>query len=357
MCSIGSASFTDAFNEQGWMNIALYVPLAFCGVWAFGRWEANLAAYVVLSAATEVTQTLAGTGRACDLADFLDNSAGAAVGVAAAIAWIVLHHRRMRANMRSALQGAVILGTGLAAVAAVFLASPIRIYSDVVMPSIPHPDIAVARQAAEKLFGPQVHVETTKLAPDPSVGPGPRLAVTTDAGSFQLLWPSQQLAEMASANLRADDGNLTASQMEAIGNQFISTWFPNGIGDAQRTASPAGKQGEARAISYRRHNADGVLMPLRLDVMISAGGRVMSARALLTPDPQLPHPTVSQEIAEQQAVRENPGSRATDAFLLAKQIGGQWRPCWFVSLSSSGQDQSSSPSVYIDGLSGAVVSA
>ncbi|MGA5823116.1 VanZ family protein [Kitasatospora sp. NPDC094028] len=128
-CAIGASAWSELLATQGKLNIALYVPLAFFGVLLFRRPVTVLAGGVVLSAGTEVVQALLRTGRACDATDFLDNSAGAVLGVLLGVAWLLARRARPARPLRDLWQGAVLGGVGLAAVGLV-LSSGVRVYGD-----------------------------------------------------------------------------------------------------------------------------------------------------------------------------------------------------------------------------------
>jgi hypothetical protein len=350
--------WSDAASEQGLMNVALYVPLAFFGVLAFSRPLTNLAACVVLSGATEITQTLAGTGRACDAADFVDNSLGALIGTAGAVLLLLLTGwRRAAASRRDALGGVGVLLLGLAAVVAVAHFS-----IHVVRPARPgfsraeDAPVQVAQPIATKLFGPRAHVLHTSLSSPTPDSPQQVLSVDTDQGTFQTQWPNGRLVAAKSADQMDDHGSLTENQLVDSGAAFAAQWFPQVVADSTRTVTPVGRTGEARLLSYRRY-ADGVLMPLRLDITVSSSGRLLAASSRLVEDPRLPHATVAMDAARSAAGAAHPGSRTDVAFLLAKQVGGQWRPCWAVNLIDPGKASATGSVAYVDAVTGEVLPA
>ncbi|WP_051732094.1 VanZ family protein [Kitasatospora phosalacinea] len=353
-CSIGAGVWDTAVTEQGLMNIALYVPLALFGTIVFRRPLTILATSAVLSGVTEVLQTLMGLGRACDGADFVDNVCGALVGTALAVLWLWLRRRKPQFGCKDALHSFAAAGTGFAAVAVVIWMF-IPLYHDESGFGTNSSDdggVGASRRIAVKLFGPDTQVQTTQMGPNPEKSSQRVLDVTTDRGQFRIEWPTERLLLSASANSQVDPGSLTQDQVLKVGADFATTWFSDLTPAATRTLTPTDSAGGAYMLTYRRYNSDAVLMPMRLDITVSTSGRIMASSARWDTDPQLPHPTVSADAAKAKAVSTVPGSRADTTFLLAKQIDGQWRPCWAVNLIKQGEAQRSGTVDFVDAITG-----
>ncbi|MFC8716992.1 VanZ family protein [Kitasatospora sp. NPDC057198] len=358
-CTIGSGVWVTVTGTQGLMNIALYAPLAFFGVLVLRRPLTVLAACTVLSAATELCQTALGTGRACDSADFVDNGLGALLGTVAGVLGAWLLRRRLAPVRRDGLHFLTTAGSGLAAVAVVvWLYVPL--YRDETgfsgRPSMDdsYQQTEAINEITPRLFGPDTRISTIQRVPDPEGSPGLGLKVSTYGGEFQLEWPSRHLLMSAAADHEVDPGPLTQDQVLEAGADFASVWFAELLPGATPTLEPTGGEGGAYVVTYRRHNADGVLMPMRVDVTVSTSGRVMASAARWDADPQLPHPVVGVEAAEARAVADVPGARADTAFLVAEQVDGQWRPCWAVNLVGAGKDGAAAVG-FVDAVTGQVV--
>ncbi|MET8699154.1 VanZ family protein [Kitasatospora sp. NPDC004723] len=351
-CSIGAGVWGTAVAEQGLMNLAMYVPVAFFGVLALRRPLTVFAGGVVLSGVTEISQTLLGTGRACDAADLVDNALGALVGTVAAVVWLWLRRHKPLSGRRDVFHSLTMAGTGLAAVTAV-LQLFVPLHNDAVgsVANPSHDQGETAERIATQLFGPGTWVTSFGVHSDPEVSPQPVLDAVTDRGRFQAEWPSGRLLVSASANNQVDAGPLTRDQVLKAGTDFAATWFADLTSAASPALTSAGAEG-AYMVTYRRYNSDNVLMPMRLDITVSTSGRVMASSARRDTDPQLPHPTVNADTAKQRAVAAVPGSRADTMFLLAKQIDGQWRPCWAVNLVKQGETQTSGTVEFVDAVTG-----
>ncbi|MEV7213679.1 VanZ family protein [Kitasatospora cineracea] len=353
-CSIGAGVWGTAVSEQGVMNIVLYVPLALFGTIVFRRPLTILATSAVLSGVTEVLQTLMGLGRACDSADFVDNVCGALIGTAAGVVWLWLRRRRPQFGRKDTLHSFAAAGTGFAAVAVVIWMF-IPLYRDEAGFGTSASDdggAGASRRIAAKLFGPDAHVETTQMGPNPEKSSQRVLDVTTDRGRFRIEWPTERLLLSASADSQVDPGPLTQDQVREVGADFAAAWFSELTSAATQTLTPTDSAGGAYMLTYRRYNSDAVLMPMRLDITVSTSGRIMASSARWDADPQLPHPAVSADAAKAKAVSTVPGSRADTTFLLAKQIDGRWRPCWAVNLIGQGEAQRSGTVDFVDAVTG-----
>ncbi|MFD8594822.1 VanZ family protein [Kitasatospora sp. NPDC059646] len=352
-CSIGSGVWDTATTQQGLMNLAMYVPVAFFGVLALRRPLTVLAGGVVLSGVTEICQTLLGTGRSCDGADLVDNALGAAVGTAAAVLWQLIRRHRPLSGRRDALHSLATAGTGFAAVsAAVLLFVPLH-HDPAGFGAGPGTGSAeVPQRIAVQLFGPGTLLEVTRETVDPEDPSRPVLDAGTDRGRFRIEWPGGRLLGSTAADAPAGAQTLTPDQLLKVGADFAATWFPEVTAGASPTLTPVDG---GHLVSYRRYNADHVLMPMRLDVTVSAAGRVTASAAGRDADPELPHPTVTAEAATQQAVAALPGSRAGGTTLLAKRIDGRWRPCWSVELVRPGEAKASGAVAFVDAVTGLIV--
>lgn len=352
-CSIGTGVWETATTLQGLMNIALYVPLALFATVVLRRPLTVLAACVVLSAVTEVGQTLLGTGRSCDAADLVDNVLGALIGTVAAVVWLWFRRHKPLVGRRDGLHGLATAGTGLVAVTAViWLYVPLHHDAAGFNAHSAADETEMPQHIAAQLFGPGTLLQTTRLTTIPEKPTEPILDATTDRGQFRIDWPTGRLLNSASANSRIDPGPLTRDQVLKVGTDFAATWFSDLTRAVTPTLASTDTAGGAYMLTYRRYNADNVLMPMRLDITVSTSGRVMASSARWDADPQLPQPTVTADTAKQRAVAAVPGSRADTTFLLAKQIDGQWRPCWVVNLIKPGETQSSGRVEFIDAVTG-----
>ncbi|WAL75876.1 VanZ family protein [Kitasatospora sp. YST-16] len=281
-CTVGAGSWEVALGQQGLLNLALYVPLAAFGVWAFRRPLSVPAGCVVLSSATELLQTVLGTGRACDAADFVDNSAGALLGTVLATGALALAGRRPLAVRRDGVRALTAAGGGLSAVAvAVWLFVPLYDETAARAPFSGSADVlGPARQLADGLFGPGSRVETTSAVADPALSRFALTEVVTDRGRFRFEERSGSLVSVEFADPGpAGASPLPEEQLLRAGGEFAAVWFPDLASGVRPVLAPGPDADGSRVLSYRRPDADGAQQPGRLDVTVSASGRVRSATA------------------------------------------------------------------------------
>ncbi|MFI6156879.1 VanZ family protein [Kitasatospora sp. NPDC051170] len=275
-CAIGPSVWSDLTGRQGLMNIALFVPAAFLTVLLLRRPLAGLAGLVVLSGVTEVAQTLLGTGRACDAADFLDNAAGALTGTLLGVGWLLLRGHRPGRTLRDLRHGLLIGGLGLAAVGLV-LGLGIRI--DRENPGFhtpPADDIVRAQEVANGLFGPNTWVSETSTGPEADGAP-PVMSVTTDRGTFRLDASTGDLLS-AAADGAVAGFVLRPEQVVAVGADFAQVWFGDRVTGLTPTVTPVPANETARTLTYHRPAGEG-RPPLNLTVTVSGTGHLLSADA------------------------------------------------------------------------------
>ena len=76
-------------------------------------------------------------------------------------------------------------------------------------------------------------------------------------------------------------------------------------------------------------------MPMRLSIMVTSAGRIMSFSARAVEDPHLPKVTVTEGEAARLA-RQYSGRTTQGAVLLAQHVVEQgWRPVWMVGIETS----------------------
>ncbi|MFC8718781.1 VanZ family protein, partial [Kitasatospora sp. NPDC057198] len=276
-CVFDPGGWEVAHGLQGSLNLALYVPLAAFGVWVFRRPLSVAAGCVLLSAGTELTQTVLRTGRSCDAADLLDNSSGALLGTAVAVAVLASAGRRWSAPWRDAL-GALATGGALAAVA---LAG--WLYVPLYGPSghtPPRPDttdvLAPAQHLMVGLFGPADRLERTSLVTDAARSAFPLTEAVTDRGRFRFEAGSGRLVSVEfTAPDAAGPRPRPAEELLYTGTEFAKTWFPDlAPGGARPAGTAAGPDGSV-LFTFRPPEVPGAA----LEVTVSASGRVRSAAA------------------------------------------------------------------------------
>ncbi|MGK4580585.1 VanZ family protein [Kitasatospora sp. HPMI-4] len=348
-----AAAFAD---QQGLMNVAMYVPVALFAVLAFGRPLIVLAGCWLLSAVTETLQALIPhIGRACDSQDFVTNATGAAIGVALACAWRAIRRSLPMPTKREAVWSIAPLLIG----AAVLL----TVHRDAISPEWADAPLTVSHSPAQRrladqdarlLFGPSAHV--VNVQDQAALRETPELViVTTATGNFTIEWPSGQLYDGfdGPVSLPPDGG----SDQEARGaaDAFARRWFPRSLpGSTVTVRKPHPAEGR-RTVEYRRYTG-GLLEPMRLDIEVDPGGRIVRFLSRDIPDPKLPAATVTREGAIATVTALHPGT-VRNALLLAVRVDRQWRPCWSVTIATSSSPDAPGVPYQLDAVTGRPVMA
>ncbi|MFD8482897.1 VanZ family protein [Kitasatospora sp. NPDC059673] len=346
MC-LYSRDFTAAFTtQQGLMNVAMFVPAAFFAAHATRRPVLVLAGCVGWSAVTETVQSLTpGIGRACDSGDFVANSAGALLGVTLAVAL-----RRAWPSRREWSVGAVTALVALVPVAVVQRAAVTPTWSDAALsPAHDADQLELARRNAELLFGPGTAVISVKHSA--AMGETPeQLFVTAANGSFHLEWPSGRLIYGSMIPFAPPTGG-SDEEARAAADAFAAKWFPGVTSGANVDVYRANPATARRTVQYRRFRADGLLLPMRLDIDVDPGGLVAQVNSRIVADPDLPAVTVTKEAAIAAVTSKHSGP-VKGAFLLALRTGGRWRACWAVTLLVDPDPGKPGVSYVVDALTG-----
>ncbi|GAB1340125.1 hypothetical protein ACE1SV_67150 [Streptomyces sp. E-15] len=314
------------------LNISLFAPGAFLAVLIFRRPVTVAATLSCLSATVELVQSVANIGRACSLSDIAANVTGAVLGSLIGAIWVYQRRQAPRQPGRDLLWGALVLAVG-ATSAAWVMHSRIESVDVVAMDDQRHRFTSSAVQAddwitsvAKGIYGDDVEMLGTVTEKR-----GSRLKITanTNRGSISGWWPERDIDRAWSSNTRGEEGGLNHEQVATIADDFARKWIPKNVAGSQRKIRPIGESPTtAYEVTYRRY-AQGVLLPMRLDLTVTAAGRVIGFTAKTVKDPALPRVTMNEAKARALASSMT-GTPSESALLLAQQIRGDWRPVWLV---------------------------
>ncbi|WP_269858034.1 VanZ family protein [Streptomyces sp. RPT161] len=347
-----AAAFAD---QQGLMNVAMYIPVALFAVLAFLHPLYVVAACWLLSATTETVQALIPhIGRACDSQDFVTNSTGAVIGVAIGCAWQVLQRSLSVPTKREAVWSVIPLAGGAIALALVHHAAINPMWADSTLTVAHSTDQrALAAQDAKLLFGPSAKV--VNIQDQSALRETPELViVTTDTGQFSIEWPSGQLHDGTNGISALPTAGGSDAEAQAAADAFARKWFPRSLPDTTVRVYKVDPKNARRIVEYRRYRkADGLLEPMRLDIEVDPGGHIAQYNSRNVPDPELPTARITREQAIATVTSAHPGKVQT-AFLLAYQLDGKWQPCWAVTLPSS-NPHAPGISYLVDAVTGAPI--
>ncbi|WP_327073196.1 VanZ family protein [Kitasatospora purpeofusca] len=346
-------------SPQGLMNIALFVPAAFFTTLLVRRPVSAGVFLTLLSATVEAIQAVTpGVGRSCDTADLWNNALGAVVGCGLAF---LLGRRRsgttLVANRRDLARGSLALGGGIAVIAAATVPFVTVVPADATENTQAGPaQRAAAATAFHAFFGPNAEVTSVQYVRASFEQPG-TVNVTGATGSLTLAWPSGEPVTGLVGPLPAQaPGDLTEDAAVASATRFAQAHFPWALAGSQTRTDPQPNSGGARTVQWRSR-VDGVLMPMRLDMLVTGSGQVSSFSARHVDPPVLPKATVTEESARNAATAAHPGFAVTSAELLAQaDRDGVWHPRWMLSMRRpEGQQPAALLVVRLDATTGAPV--
>ncbi|WP_340379260.1 VanZ family protein [Streptomyces sp. SS7] len=314
------------------LNIALFAPGAFLAVLLFRRPVTVAAAFGALSGAVELAQSAGYLGRACSVTDLAANGTGALLGAVAGAGWLYLRRQPPARPVRDLVWGVSLAAVAVLAVGGVFR-SRIDAVDVVALDDQRHdlvesavPAEAWITAAAEGVFGKGTDIRGTSTE---KVGSRLKITAETNHGTLTGTWPAKTLESGRFAPGPGDEGDLSEKEVAAAADRFARTWFPRSVaGSERRIRSTGGGPSAGYTVRYRRYT-DRVMMPMRLDLTLTAAGRVTGFSARTVDDPGLPRVTIDEARARTLA-EDATGRPAGSASLLARRVRGAWLPVWRV---------------------------
>ncbi|MFF1296495.1 MULTISPECIES: VanZ family protein [unclassified Streptomyces] len=345
MCDLSSPYPQMFTSSSALLNIGLFIPAAFFATLVFRRPLTTMAVAAVGSGLIELVQAEGSMGRSCSATDIAANTTGALLGLTIGTVWSWRTGQGTWRAKRDVLWGAVFAVTGSAALIGTFHSSV-----DPYTPLTERPGFAADPRAVEDanawiseaaayVFGRDVQVEQTVIPKHSGL-----VTAKTNRGEISGLWPQKKLEEAAFTDNMAEAGSLNQHQAQQVSTRFVERWFPTEVHGAKRTVHVSGSGNTAvYMFVYRRYSA-GLMMPMRLNVAVTSGGRILNFAARAVEDPNLPKVAVSKDEAARLA-RKNSGHTVQGSVLLAQMVQGEgWRPVWMMGVEKG--------DVFIDAVTG-----
>lgn len=366
-CVVNHDLMEPFHTDQGLLNLVLFIPVGLFAALAIRALAPVAALVVLLPVATELLQSLVpAIGRLCDTSDMEMNAFGGLAG--AAVGNLLLHatRRPLPAPGAGARRTAHVALAAVVTLAAVWMSLITQIPVDATSLQLASAqEKAAAHKAFQEAFGDRYHIVNVQLQPA-TAGSSAQLLIAFKGGSATLSWPdrTQLLASLESSSTVTQSsfaipgvttGPSTADTAAPIATRYAHEHFPWALNGSEVHSYPAGTDAEfGWIVSWRRRNAQGVLMPMRLDVEIDRGGRVSQLLVRHIADPTgLPPIKVSKATAQKTALAfaarslaDGTQPHANDSELLAVKREGTWHTQWLFSL------QSGPSPVYVDATDG-----
>ncbi|MGW2540221.1 VanZ family protein [Kitasatospora sp. NPDC001574] len=359
LCTVQRDLLSAMSSTQGLMNIALFVPAGFFTALLVRRPVSTGIALTLLSAAVEALQAVTpGGGRSCDTADLWNNALGAAAGCGLAYLWSLrTSDKRLVTSRNEIARGSMVLAGGVAVLAIAVVPFVTVISADVTESTLAGPaqrDAAI--KAFQDFFGPEAKTKSIQYVAGTFGQPG-TISATGETGSLTLAWPGgEPTTGLVGPVPDQAPGELTDAAAVASATRFAQLHFPWALTGSYTRTDAQPNAGGAKTVQWRSR-VDGVLMPMRLDMLVTGSGQVSSFSARHVKAPVLPKATVTEQTARSTATAAHPGAVITSAELLAQtDQSGVWHPRWMISMiTPEGKQKAMLLVVTIDANTGATV--
>ncbi|MFD7121847.1 VanZ family protein [Streptomyces sp. NPDC059922] len=370
ICVINGDLLEPFSTDQGILNAGLFFPVGLLGVLATRQVLGTLIGGVLLTLTIETLQgALTFLGRGCDTSDLQMNSLGVLLGVL--LGWIISYFEKRDVKMwrpaspRNSLVGICILS--VISITWFAFITPQRVSRTVGIGQANSDQQNAAREAVENAFGDHYKIKAINFASGPD-GSGTVVASFAD-GFAELSWPDRRefKASLDISNTGKPSGYPVGGSGKApsdeqdsrkIARDYASAHAPWGLVGAEPLTVKVGSKAELGWMtSWRRRNADGVLMPMRLDVQVDRTGRVSQLITRNVEDPVLQAPEVTKDAAisvfldKVNSSGEKDPDLKVDVELIAKEVDGRWRTEWLVFAQASGDAITAN----VDAVSGQVI--
>lgn len=340
-CWINRDPFTPLLTQQGLMNVALYVPLAFLAVALFRRPAILTACCVLLSAGTEFAQAVTPhVGRSCTSEDLVANSLGAVLG--AAIAAIV--HRRKEGRGEPSrilnkqdfsMSAKILIGGGIAmlVVGTAAVTPVLTEVSELTQASSGQEE--KAREVVRKVYGNKARISSIQHMKG-SGGQVDQTLVTLEDGFLNFTDTEDFVTGSTLAKSLPGIKNQqvkTDSDATRQATAFVRSRFPWALEGSQPMVDPTAPGTGQKTVGWRQR-IEGVLMPMRMDVVVEPNGRISAFTGRNETGPAMPPSrklTAAQ--ARKIAVERVPaGEYDSSEVLVQKNKQGRWETRWAVNM-------------------------
>lgn len=334
-CRVAVPSPEALLSTAGVLNLALFVPAGLAAVVVFRRFWLTLVLGLSGVAAVGLAQALLPVlGRACDSDVLLVNLLGLVVG--AVLGGVATGFRRSGA-IRFRRAPWVVAAAGLVVVAGLAVAL-VRPVADEPLPEAngtSREQEDLLRETARKFLGPDggYQLREVRRADGQTLLIAALVTGTTNRGLVHLDWPSGEVtAAEFTPSLTPATAPIDAAAAKDIAIRRAQSYFPWALGAELRVAPVAGGDFSA---SWRQRK-DGVLLPLRADLLLDRDGGLVQFSTARVPPPELCAVTVDQPKAEAAAIAARPGRQVARGELVARRVGDRWTPLWALGLVPAG---------------------
>ncbi|MEV7239526.1 VanZ family protein [Streptomyces sp. NPDC051020] len=342
VCAVNRDLVGPLIAPQGLMNVGLFVPVAFFSVLLFKRPAVSLAGGGLLSAWTEFIQAVTPhTGRSCASEDLVANTLGALIGVTLAVLiwrfkaastqtnW---RTRASRADLIRASQSLAIGGGILFAIGAIFVTPVLVEVADLTKASPAQKE--EAERVVRKIYGENQVISAIQYTKGAGGQEG-QFLVTLNNGFMNFTenetfitgsTASPSLPGVSQSRVRTDEDAIRQA------TDFVRNRFPWALKKSKVNVNPTVAGTGQRTVAWRQR-VEGVLMPMRMDVVVEPTGRISAFTGRNEPGPATP-PGHKISVAKAREIAAGylggSGDFRSSELLVQKNSAGQWESRWAV---------------------------
>ncbi|MFB7309930.1 VanZ family protein [Streptomyces sp. NPDC056192] len=348
MCVINRDLLEPFTTTQGLLNAGMFAPVGLLGVLATKKVSETLIGGVLLTLSIETLQgAFSFLGRGCDTSDLLMNSIGVIIG--ALLGWVIDYAtKRPAASWGSIRRSISLLALGMCVAMTatwVGLFSLQTVSRTIGIGQASDAQSRAARKAVQDAFGNHFKINQVQFAAGPH-GSGTVMA-EFDEGFAELSWPDRQ---QFNASLDVSDSGTPSGfpiagtegnprgkeEAQRLAVSYARDHAPWGLVKSDVKTQPVGPSASLGWMnSWRRRGADGVLMPMRLDIQVDRNGRISQLIMRNVHDPKLPEVRIDRGAAIT-AVLKRAGSTVQkgqySSEIIARQEKSGWRPVWLLGM-------------------------
>ncbi|MFD8347064.1 VanZ family protein [[Kitasatospora] papulosa] len=339
-CWINRDPFTPLLTQQGLMNVAMYVPLAFLAVAVFRRPAVLVSCCILLSAGTELAQALVPhVGRSCASEDLVANSLGSVLGAAAAV---VMHRRKEAkggaepgalskqdfARAANILIGGVIL---VLVIGSMSVTAVLTEVSELTRASSDQED--QAKKMVENIYGSKAKISSIQYMKGEG-GQTDQILVTLEDGFVNFTTTEDFVTGSTLAKTLPGVTNRkveTDDEATRQATSFVQSRFPWALEASEPMVDPTVAGTGQKTVGWRQR-IEGVLMPMRMDVVVEPNGRISAFTGRNETGPSAP-PSHKITAAQAQKIAQQSvpaGKYNSSEILVQKSKTGKWETRWAV---------------------------
>lgn len=338
-CWVNRDPFTPLLTQQGLMNIAMYIPLAFFAVALLRRPALIAASCIVLSATTELTQAVTPhLGRSCTSEDLVANSLGAVIGSAAAV---LIHRRREFDEARfkilnkqdfSRAAGTLLGGAVVAlSIGSIAVTTVLTEVSELTQASSAQQE--KARKMVNEVYGERAKISSIQHM-EGEGGQADQTLVTLEDGFLNFTESGNFITGSTLAkSLPGVENRQPKSDDDAIqqAESFVRGRFPWALAGSQPMVDPTAPGTGQKTVGWRKR-VEGVLMPMRMDVVVEPDGRISAFTGRNEPGPATPpaHALTAAQARKIATEKVKNGKFDSSEILVQKNKAGDWETRWAV---------------------------